>query len=272
MKKFFILISAFILIFCMSLFASAANMSISGIEGLTSRTTADRDKLLNTESFSESLKDFSVENKAVITIYESGEIFNLLQRSAANVLVKSSEDKVYPIRYAILEEQNISFLKFNRMSNEITTDTAISENSPFLRDILKNGSNQTFSGKAVNVTDIFVIYSKANTGGVAVYYITNNGAYIRFYDSLNNTDYCEYTEAELIKYAKKYYDYITSYEFNHDEDGNLLYGGGKNFNDYVADLPSDNIFVIISACVLGVIVLIVFGFIIGKKFLNKSKC
>lgn len=68
--------------------------------------------------------------------------------------------------------------------------------------------------------------------GIAVYLKTDKGVFVRYYET-STSEAILFTEEEFRLKGRAYYDYITSYGYNYNENGEALGGGSISFLTFI---------------------------------------
>ena len=88
----------------------------------------------------------------------------------------------------------------------------------FFTDIADLSSETVIDGKSCKILNIYCFDSTNSMGGATVYLRTDKGVFVKYYED-ERSEGVLFTEAEFRKAAAEYYAYITSYEYNYDENG-----------------------------------------------------
>ena len=87
--------------------------------------------------------------------------------------------------------------------------------------------------KYCTLQEIVCFDGNASKKGAYVYYVTDIGTYIKYYEHEKDQQPVTLSEEEFKKYGVEYYEYSISYENNYSEDGSPLYGGVTTFKSYI---------------------------------------
>ena len=241
MKKFLIFIFSLIIliaIFTVSSYASEQKQVQALDEELAStlksQISSDDYALLgNRELYDDSLSSFNLSDQPIIKIYRTYIYWELCDLEL-NDIIEYAEAHSHT-EYVVFGEQDIRigvFEKDNNITLYKSSENAGSVN--YVADIKKAKSNMSILGKDLKVNNIYCFDAFSSHSGALVYYHTDKGVFAKYYeDQLSQGKW--FTEEDFIKYGKSYYEYITSYEYNHNEKGELL-GGGISFLSFVNDV------------------------------------
>ncbi len=95
---------------------------------------------------------------------------------------------------------------------------------------------QNISSKEYQLEGIYCFDGETSHLGTVVYYKTDKGVYVKYYEnSLSKA--VQFTEEEFTEKAAAYYEYLTSYEHNYDENGMGLNGLGMTFLTFIQQAP-----------------------------------
>ncbi len=235
-KRFLSFITFLILFITFACLISAENLDVSsnatfdqGISNVLINQLSEKDfnDLQNEDLYLKNTPFESVENEPVLKIYT--DLFMWHSSKDLNEILSLADQLDY-IHYAILNK-NIMLTKGIYSDRVYIGTSPISINLNYINDIKKITSDFTILGKKLKILNIYCFDEYSSHFGASVYYVTDNGTYIKHY----KTEYSSgvwFEEEEYNKYSTDYYNYISSYEYNHGADGTLV-GGGLSFIDYL---------------------------------------
>lgn len=102
----------------------------------------------------------------------------------------------------------------------------------YVQDILTLTDQVEIKGKLSAVTGIYCFDGSSSHDGIIVYILTPEEALIKYYD-LPYAEALVMSEGNFRAYAKDYYDYVTSYEYNYGASGEPIGGGMLSFKGFI---------------------------------------
>lgn len=190
--------------------------------------SVEYENLLNTDFYDDSLGGYDLSGKPVITLH-----FGLPWWSAHGEIEEMiAEAKLcfhWPNQYVILGEKP---LKISQYINDdglpvFSLETIYDTTPMWISDI---ESAVMYDEQAGTLQNIVCFDGSNRHDGMLVYYVYDNYFVAKYYEY--EGECLVLKEDEFKKYAKEYYELISSYEYNYDENGSFLYGNALSFNDF----------------------------------------
>lgn len=97
----------------------------------------------------------------------------------------------------------------------------------------------TILDNIVKVNNIFCFDSLNSHTGAAVYLITDNGVFVKYYEQSTSEAVC-YSEEDFRLFMSEYYHFLTSCEHNYNENGEPLGGETPSLTAYLREHPVPN--------------------------------
>lgn len=179
-------------------------------------------------------EDYSIEGKPVLTVFNTISwryaAYPQLEEGIALACEKAA------LRYVVWDDTLMLIRKSSVQKQYIvcTYDTVFDTVHTYVKDIASGSVEQYFLGNKHTIENIICFDGANNHQAIIVYYITDGGTFVRYYEDMT-ADAIEYTFEEFQPYAAAYYALITSYEYNYNEKGQALYGGGVSFSEFMAN-------------------------------------
>ncbi len=104
--------------------------------------------------------------------------------------------------------------------------------SRYVSDLASMKEREVLDGVECRIEGVWCFDAETSHFGTAVYLRTDKGVFVRYYSD-SYSEASVYSEADFMKYGSEYYEYITSYDYNYDENGNGK-GGGETFDSFVS--------------------------------------
>ena len=288
MKKAIILITIFLLLCSLGISINAEEQTISCIEDQklvdTLIQTFDKSELdiLNDEKLhNKDLPDINFSEKPIIKIY--CEVYWYLAHLPLDNILSDMPER-NDIDYVVFDDNPIRVRKVLFYGKEIPEILISAEPADinFINDIQKMSSKMLILGNECEILQIVTFDGYTSHQGTLTYVDTDKGMFVKYYpDQLSEGSW--FTEEDFRKYAKPYYEYISAYENNYDENGQGLNGIHISLLEYIDTkygkvVPSVNtdekdfsylwfvipvgIYITVSAVIL---------FVFRKKLLKSSK-
>lgn len=102
----------------------------------------------------------------------------------------------------------------------------------YVHDILELTDQVEINGKLSAVTGVYCIDGSASYYGSIVYIFTSEEGIVKYYE-YPFSEALVFSEDDFKKYAKDYDDYISSYEYNHNEFGEITGGRTLSFKEFI---------------------------------------
>lgn len=234
-KKILSLITFLILFISFACLISAENLDISSsttinrdISNIIINQLSEKDynDLQNEDLYTKNSQFVSIENEPVLKIYT--DLFMWHSSKDLNEILLLADQLDY-VHYAMLNK-NIMLTK-GVYNDRVYISTSPNIDLNYINDIKKITTDFTIFGKKLQILNIYCFDEYASHFGASVYYVTDNGTYIVHYENKKASGVW-FKEEVYNKYLTDYYEYISSYEFNHGADGTLT-GGCLSFIYYL---------------------------------------
>lgn len=243
MKKYIRTITAIFLVLCSGVFTSflvgfqySADVLIYGAEDEenANHISKELEELLN--------KQLSSEDKQMLNdkdAYKDEILYNAIKDNPvikvySNVYWEYSD---YKLEEIIKKAQNKKTEDFYVFSDKIfrisiwEADGEISiseideerETPVFIEDLKSLDGVTTICNKECAMENIICFDGIASHDGIVVYYVTDKGTFVKYYDSYTSQA-MTYEEKDFSKYAQEYYKYSTSSKNNYFMDGSPICG------------------------------------------------
>ena len=183
---------------------------------------------------------FEVPNAPILKIYD--EIFwALAGESLETILTKAEADcqaKTWREYYVFSDEPYL----IRTFQNQIWKPD--NEKVPqYVKDIYGLSKYITVNGKESELKGIYCFDILSSYLGAAVYLQTDTGVLVKYYET-SRSEAQVFFEDEFQAYGTEYFEYITSYELNHDENGSPLGGVHVPLAEYLNGRPLSEITII----------------------------
>lgn len=236
-------------------------------------TESEFNILTNSEYYDTSMQKVNINNKPTMKIYNYI-YWSLSDKPLQTIVSEANKEKwkdyiVFddtPLKIRVLQDEESSSVGVNE---EYTTVPQ------FISDIQNLQEDITICNINCKLEDIVCFDGNSSYQGVIVYLKTDQGIFVKYYENYNSSALV-FTEDEFSKYAIDYYNYISSYEYNYNSDGEALGGNNLTFalflqNDYIDEEPENNFVKILIYSVISLLLIILIIFAIKKVKKNKSK-
>ena len=141
---------------------------------------------------------------------------------SVNEIIDYAKSDYIPAYYIVFDSL-YTVLRVNETGNISVSQTDYENSAPtYVEDIRNQTVNATFCGTQCSVEKI-VCFEDFSITGAAVYYITDKGNFVKFYDT-KDSDAVEFSESDYRKIAYSYMLYLIDHAT--DENGNVqnVYG------------------------------------------------
>ena len=239
MKKTILLIISIVLILSIGIpLCSAADVSTEWYGILNKHITEDELVTLNNaELYNGTMEGIVIGDKPIVKVYNNvpWETAHLPLADIVQNTYEQAEHRNGVFDYFILSDE---IVRVQIYQNDGAVIVCRSPRRPtaYATDISNMSTDMEISGIQCRINDIYCFDGFSSMAGALVYLVTDKGVYVRYYESSASEGSIWYTEEEFRKYAEAYYEYISSYEHNYDEDGNALNGVITHFSTYVTDI------------------------------------
>lgn len=233
MKKFLLTILSFI--FCISLGVTIYADEFSQ----TTYTEMDEDiiaVLYNclSEEDHEILSSIQTEGRPVLKVYYTGYFEHIdadIQNMIEQALLYGTVDYI-----VFSENENIRWGTWKDGEN-ITVDviTIRGSNYSYINDIRNMAADTEILGQTCQVSNIYCFDDLFSHRGAAVYVVTDQGSFVRYYDSAYSEGIW-FKEEDFSAYAVEYYNFLISPENNYNEDGEPVGGMSMTFVEFIEEL------------------------------------
>lgn len=240
-KSLMLIAICFILVLAVSVHASEAVEAESMLTDILLNTNRDKiQEYLNRKPFDESMDAVDLE-KPILLIYNE-----LYPAYADDRSFEENVDYLFENgnTYLLLFEEEPVFIGCNETNVRVREIADVFGTVPsFVYDIANGAACQTFLGEEVTIRDVYCFNSLTQHRGVVLVYETDGGRFVRYYEH-EYASYVEFSWDDYEAYAIAYFAYISSYEYNYDENGYAL-GGGISFLEFTENpekyVPDPNI-------------------------------
>ena len=141
------------------------------------------------------------------------------------------------VDYVVFDENPIRFSVGDNPNTEDPNDYIVTPSytywdAPFLADVMNLSCTTEVLNIPCEIEELIAIDRCGAHKGAMLYAITNKGVFVKYYvDQVS--DGVWFKEEEFQKYSKAYYEYITSYEYNYNENGEPLAIGSTSLLDFI---------------------------------------
>lgn len=231
-----IIVCAFVCISSLNVIADKENTTFDNSPILSVIKTQEGSSKLDPtlyqkEYYENSLQNFDLEGACILKIYDDSEM--LFAGEELDVLLEKSE-AVFSKRYVVFKKDDIKILFTEQKDNThiVGIDGRYDITPRFLTDIAESSIyDSELVSDNTKFSMILCYDDTASHGGASVYYLSDNNGVVWYYETYFSEP-VEFTLTEYKKYAVAYYEYISSYDFNYDENGEGK-GGGGSFVDFI---------------------------------------
>ena len=179
------------------------------------------------EIFSSS-KDLDLSNEPILKVYR--EIFWFLADKPLKEIVSKADE--YNEAFNYKDYYVLSETPYKISVNQSKVVETVSDDIPqYIKDIATLSKQVTVNGKQTDVKGIYCFDEGTSYQGIVVYVMTESEALVKYYEN-SHAEAQLFSESQFREYAVDYYAYITSYEYNYDENGEPL-SGVLSFKDFV---------------------------------------
>ena len=236
-KMLFLMVLCFFCILPISIFAAESNQNNIIDAGLKTvlmgQLSEDERAILYDKTIYKDKVD--IDNKTIIKTYDS-----ILPWSECHLpldeLVLWAES-INKFKYIVLNEKNtnIRITEGEKGVSVVTINTILDyKSATFAQDIKSMGVMAEIMNEQCEIRGIYCFDTLSSYSGFFAYYDTDKGVFVKFYEN-ERSQGTWFREQDFSTYGTAYYKYITSYEYNYDEDGNPLYGG-TSFEKYIKEI------------------------------------
>ena len=189
-------------------------------------TEAERVLLSDGSKYSDSLKDVTLDGLPILKVYQLHWEYSDKPLDELVAAVDKSDGKLKASFYVVFDEDpyKICVLKKDDGSVLIGKTGALSDTTPtFFTDIKNLSGEMVFEGESCKIENIYCFDSTTSFFGASVYIKTDKGVFVKYYE-YEQSQGVVFTETEFRKAAAEYSAFISSYEYNYDENGEGLNG------------------------------------------------
>jgi competence protein ComGC len=200
---------------------------------LKNQLSADEYEILNNKDLynknNEFLKDFSLEDKPVIRIY-----WEDFWGFSMNELIDVANARNYKA-YAVLDDEYVLLkIVFQDGTPTIIGKVDAEPTLPnYLADLKMMTAETEILGQQCKIENVYCFDTLSMYLGTAVYYCTDQGVFVKYYDyedALSSTGFW-FAEQDFNFYSEAYADYLAATAY--DENGVGLNGRGTGFLEYI---------------------------------------
>lgn len=191
---------------------------------------AEKNLMNNEENYNDNMAGLKVKGEPVVVLY--GNVLSWEKcDTALNVLLSKRQREDYN-EYCVLTEDGYIALAVDMLADENNQFVGMGlyltyiggQYQPFLNDIKNATPEMTILGEECVVLNIYAFKIKTyDIPDVAVYYATDKGNFIRYYDELVNKDVW-IKESDFAEYREEYWEYRLEKDAIKDETGDYAYG------------------------------------------------
>ena len=182
---------------------------------------------LNPDYFPAKLKDYSVEGKPILVTFNTNGWYYAAQPELDAAIDEACREGA--IDYMVLDEMPVRICKLT--TREEYHSPVFDEIPVYISDIMNGSVKQAFCGDEYTIKNLICFDSASSLKGVIVYYITDGGVFVRYYENYTSQA-VEFAFEKFQPYAEAYHEITTSYEYNYDENGSPK-TGGISFIDFI---------------------------------------
>ena len=175
------------------------------------------------------LSDFSLNDSPVIKIYN--EMYWDYAGASIDEIVFRAESSSNIFDYEVFGDENIRLRSFEKEGKVTIGISPVNSSLNYINDIMATHRETEIKGQPCTINAIFCFDGFTSQMGAAVYYCTDQGVYVKYYESEHTTGNW-FTEQGYQFYAVKYYNYLISPENNYDENG-IPVAGHTTFGEYI---------------------------------------
>lgn len=231
MKRSIALILAVMVIFLYhtSTYAVEAIMDTTNIlnddiaQTLSSQLTIEEKELLN------SIEDLNLSNVPILKIYN--EVYWSLASAPAKEMIAEADMHAQTRNYKdyyILSKQPYRI----RVSNNCEA-TKVSEELPqYINDIIGLSNHITCGEKQFAIKGVYCFDGSDSHDGIIVFILTDECTIVKYYE-YPHSEAILLSETDFQVYANDYYEYLTSYDHNFNENGEPVGGGTLSFKAFI---------------------------------------
>ena len=191
------------------------------------------DDIYNSQLYDESLREYTINDKPLVKInyipiwYHAGE--------SIDDLIKTAE-RTWQETYIVLDKKPFGTFAKSSGENKIICKSNIYDETPmFLTDLINSSVlHSKLSPSNISYTNVLCFDAVKSHQGVVVYYISEENAIVYYYEDYSSNA-LQFTLGDFQKYGTEYYEYITSYEYNYNKNGEPLYSQGMSFKSYLEE-------------------------------------
>ena len=283
MKKILIimLLMLYIISLDFSVYAVNSNERIEmdeGVENILSSQLTSEEVLAfkNTENYDETLGSVNLSEYVMLRKYRSA-YWELANVSLSERLqkVNSAESGYASSDYFVFAETPFVISKSNNGISSVIGINNVYDYVPiYISDIQNMNISAIMNGKKREVKEIYCFDGSSSHEGILVYFQTNSGIYVKYYEDWNS-EAVLFSEEQFVEYASAYYEYITSYEYNYTPSGEPLNGGNITLTSFISEIyregeSNGNNKMMMLGIIGGALIMVVAISIVRKKLKNRS--
>ena len=199
--------------------------------------------ILETIPCHKSLLQYDFSDDQILKFYFCPSFWSSVGDNIETLLTKAEIDHVFGEGYVILDDIPVLIceLKKGNTTNLILVEEYDDMLPTYIKDIVNSSIYESeLYENGTNYSKVICFNASRSRSGVIVYYIHEKNTIVRYYEH-EYASGVDFTLSDFQTYGTAYYKYITSYEYNYDEDGDPI-SGGMTLIKFIEDPPaiSDN--------------------------------
>lgn len=227
MKKMTVVLLIVVLLCCMLLIPAHAddedNTPLRDV--LINKNTEMVDDFMDPDLFQESMEGVVWEDQPILFVF-TRPLYHCTEMTLDEILQDSFQN--WSSQIVILHDDPIGISRYKSKTKIGAFDFPVYR---YLQDILDGKAIQEFLGEKCHINNVFFFGIHTDNNEHDVLYVTDKGLYVRCYAN-GSAEPIEYDWDSYCVIARAYHDYISSYEYNFDENGNIIAGGNLSFLEF----------------------------------------
>ena len=184
-------------------------------------------------------EDIDITNKPILKVFKENIwwVAHLPLDEITNIFSEKAKTQMKTVDYVVFDEKPMRFSVGDNIKTDDTDDYVVTPSyelpgAPFISDVMNLSCTTEILNISCEIENLIVFDSFSSHLGAMLYASTNKGIFVKYYAD-QASEGAWFAEEDFQKYAKAYYEYTTSYEYNYNEKGEPLAIGSTSLLDFI---------------------------------------